>query len=93
LNLSASPFCNLFRRHAVAQKRTQDPETRQHLHRSSLLPIPTTNATRAFLYSTLIQTIVDSVIVGVLLNSFEEKLWQTVLQRNEKSVLPVYLGL
>ncbi|GAA5957296.1 hypothetical protein JCM3765_000416 [Sporobolomyces pararoseus] len=55
--------------------------------------IPTTHATRAFLYSTLVQTIVDSVIVGVLLNSFEEKLWQTVLQRNEKSVLPVYLGL
>ncbi|GAA5895031.1 uncharacterized protein JCM6883_002294 [Sporobolomyces salmoneus] len=55
--------------------------------------IPTTHATRAFLYSTLVQTIVDSVIVGILLNSFEEKLWQTVLKRNEKSVLPVYLGL
>lgn len=55
--------------------------------------VPTTHATRAFLYSTLVQTIVDSVIVGILLNSFEEKLWQTVLQRNEKSVLPVYLGL
>ncbi|GAA6007961.1 hypothetical protein JCM11491_006557 [Sporobolomyces phaffii] len=55
--------------------------------------IPTTHATRAFLYSTLVQTVVDSAIVGVLLNSFEEKLWQTVLQRNEKSVLPVYLGL
>lgn len=55
--------------------------------------IPTTWATRAFLYSTLIQTVVDSAIVGVLLNSFEEKLWQTVLQRNEKSVLPVYLAL
>ncbi|GAA5924398.1 uncharacterized protein JCM15063_005631 [Sporobolomyces koalae] len=57
------------------------------------LLVPTTHATRAFLYSTLVQTVVDSVIVAVLLNSFEEKLWQTVLQRNEKSVLPVYLAL
>ncbi|GAA5907766.1 hypothetical protein JCM5296_004529 [Sporobolomyces johnsonii] len=47
----------------------------------------------SWLAVTLLETIVDVVIVAVLLNSFETKLWQTVLQRDEKSVLPVYLGL
>ncbi|CEQ40441.1 SPOSA6832_02059, partial [Sporobolomyces salmonicolor] len=55
--------------------------------------LPTTVPTQAWLAVTLLETIVDVVIVAVLLNSFETKLWQTVLQRDEKSVLPVYLGL
>ncbi|SCV72690.1 BQ2448_4227 [Microbotryum intermedium] len=35
----------------------------------------------------------DSCIVAVLLNSFEDHIFQTVLKRNEDSVLPVYMGL
>ncbi|GAA5830622.1 hypothetical protein JCM11251_002536 [Rhodosporidiobolus azoricus] len=55
--------------------------------------LPQTLATWAFFSVTALETIADGVIVAVLLNSFEEKLWQTVLRRDEKSVLPVYLGL
>jgi len=35
----------------------------------------------------------DVCIVAILLNSFEGKILSTVLERNEDSVLPVYLGL
>lgn len=35
----------------------------------------------------------DVVIVTILLKSFEGKIIDTVLERNESSVLPVYLGL
>ncbi|BGP13122.1 hypothetical protein JCM10213v2_001041 [Rhodosporidiobolus nylandii] len=55
--------------------------------------LPRTPATIAWLSVTTLETVIDGIIVAVLLNSFEEKLWQTVLQRDEKSVLPVYLGL
>ncbi|GAA5822517.1 hypothetical protein JCM10212_002762 [Sporobolomyces blumeae] len=55
--------------------------------------VPTTLATRAWITVTVVETVVDVVIVAVLLNSFEDKIWQTVLLRDEKSVLPVYLGL
>ncbi|GAA5905459.1 hypothetical protein JCM6882_003167 [Rhodosporidiobolus microsporus] len=55
--------------------------------------LPQTPATVAWISVTALETVADGVIVAVLLNSFEEKLWQTVLRRDEKSVLPVYLGL
>ncbi|KAM0788014.1 hypothetical protein ACM66B_006214 [Microbotryomycetes sp. NB124-2] len=42
---------------------------------------------------TALETVVDTVIVAVLLNSFEDKIIDTIFQRNEDSVLPVYLGL
>lgn len=41
----------------------------------------------------LIETIVDVVIVTILLNSFESSLVKTILARDEQSVLPVYLCL
>ncbi|SGY66781.1 BQ5605_C004g02705 [Microbotryum silenes-dioicae] len=45
------------------------------------------------LLSYIPQSISDTCIVAVLLNSFEEHVFQTVLKRNEDSVLPVYMGL
>ncbi|GAA5856404.1 hypothetical protein JCM8547_008728 [Rhodosporidiobolus lusitaniae] len=61
---------------------------------SRLKPLlPTTPATIAFLSVTIFETLVDGVLVAILLNSFEDKIWKAVLARDEKSVLPVYLGL
>ncbi|GAA5971403.1 hypothetical protein JCM11641_008340 [Rhodosporidiobolus odoratus] len=64
------------------------------LSSSRLRPLlPTTPSSIAWLSVTTLETVVDGVIVAILLNSFEEKIWQTVLLRDERSVLPVYLGL
>ena len=41
----------------------------------------------------LVETIVDVVIVTILLNSFESSFVKTILARDEQSVLPVYLSL
>lgn len=61
---------------------------------SRLKPLlPQTRATRTWIAVTTLETVVDSIIVAVTLNSFEDKLWKAVLQRDEKSVLPVYMGL
>ncbi|GAA6041710.1 hypothetical protein JCM8097_003094 [Rhodosporidiobolus ruineniae] len=61
---------------------------------SRLRPLlPSSKSTIAWLTITSLETVVDGVIVAVLLNSFEDKIWKTVLKRDEKSVLPVYLGL
>lgn len=54
---------------------------------------PATWPTRCFLVMSLIETIVDVVIVTILLNSFESSFVKTVLARDEQSVLPVYLSL
>ncbi|BGP37042.1 hypothetical protein JCM10449v2_000946 [Rhodotorula kratochvilovae] len=62
--------------------------------RKRLSPIlPRTPATIAWLATTLLETVVDTCIVGLTLNEYAEKLWETVLERDERSVLPVYLGL
>ncbi|KAM0788015.1 hypothetical protein ACM66B_006214 [Microbotryomycetes sp. NB124-2] len=50
-------------------------------------------SSQLFLGMTALETVVDTVIVAVLLNSFEDKIIDTIFQRNEDSVLPVYLGL
>ncbi|GAA6005347.1 hypothetical protein JCM10207_002946 [Rhodosporidiobolus poonsookiae] len=55
--------------------------------------LPTSPSTIAWISVTTLETLVDAVIVAILLNSFEDKIWQTVLRRDQKSVLPVYLGL
>ncbi|KDE05747.1 hypothetical protein MVLG_03839 [Microbotryum lychnidis-dioicae p1A1 Lamole] len=55
--------------------------------------IPQSISSQIFLSVTLFETIIDTCIVAVLLNSFEEHVFQTVLKRNEDSVLPVYMGL
>lgn len=62
--------------------------------RTRLSPlVPRTPATVAWLATTLLETAVDTLIVGLTLNVYAEKLWRTVLERDESSVLPVYLGL
>ncbi|GAA5850838.1 hypothetical protein JCM9279_003942 [Rhodotorula babjevae] len=62
--------------------------------RTRLAPlVPRTPATIAWLAMTLVETAVDTCIVGLTLNTYAEKLWRTVLERDERSVLPVYLGL
>lgn len=62
--------------------------------RTRLAPfVPRTPATIAWLAVTLVETAVDTVIVALTLNTYAEKLWRTVLERDERSVLPVYLGL
>ncbi|TNY24261.1 hypothetical protein DMC30DRAFT_413491 [Rhodotorula diobovata] len=62
--------------------------------RARLSPlVPRTPATVAWLATTLLETAVDTLIVGLTLNVYAEKLWRTVLERDESSVLPVYLGL
>lgn len=59
------------------------------------LLIPRTWPTILFLSITIVQTIVDSTIIAILINSFEKN--TTVLNaltaRDENSILPVYLGL
>ncbi|KAK4052053.1 hypothetical protein OIV83_002347 [Microbotryomycetes sp. JL201] len=55
--------------------------------------LPTKLSSQLFLGMTALETVVDIVIVAVLLNSFEDKIIDTIFQRNEDSVLPVYLGL
>ncbi|KAL8291640.1 hypothetical protein RQP46_001898 [Phenoliferia psychrophenolica] len=55
--------------------------------------LPRTTPTIAFLGITVLESVVDIVIVGLLLNSFEDGFVQSVLKRDVKSVLPVYLGL
>ncbi|KAM0750041.1 hypothetical protein T439DRAFT_348724 [Meredithblackwellia eburnea MCA 4105] len=55
--------------------------------------IPRSTATIAFLGMTALETLVDIIIVAVLLHSFDGGFVESVLAKNEKSVLPVYLGL
>ncbi|KAK4051290.1 hypothetical protein OIO90_004771 [Microbotryomycetes sp. JL221] len=55
--------------------------------------LPTNPSSQLFLGMTALETVVDIVIVAILLNSFEDKIIDTIFQRNEDSVLPVYLGL
>lgn len=54
---------------------------------------PRTLPTIAFLGITVLETIVDVVIVAIVLHSFDGGFVQSVLAKNDQSVLPVYLGL
>lgn len=54
---------------------------------------PRTAPTIAFLGITVLETVVDVVIIACLLSSFEGGFVKSVLARNDQSVLPVYLGL
>lgn len=55
--------------------------------------VPRTPATIAHLSVTFLETLVDTVIVALTLKSFEKHVWQLLMERSERSVLPVYLGL
>ncbi|GAA5997109.1 uncharacterized protein JCM10292_006213 [Rhodotorula paludigena] len=67
------------------------PAPRWRVRLSSVLP--RTPATIAWLSATALETLVDTVIVGLTLNEYADRLWQTILVKDERSVLPVYLGL
>ncbi|ORY58371.1 hypothetical protein BCR35DRAFT_203909 [Leucosporidium creatinivorum] len=64
-----------------------------NLFRRAMALLPTSPSSQLFLAMTALETVVDVCIVAILLNSFEGKILSTVLERNEDSVLPVYLGL
>ncbi|BGO88661.1 hypothetical protein NBRC10512_003489 [Rhodotorula toruloides] len=55
--------------------------------------IPRTPATIAHLSVTFLETLVDTVVVALTLNSFEKHVWQLLMERSDRSVLPVYLAL